>query len=122
AGNLYIAENTLNRIHKVAGATGILTTAAGNTTVDAIRFLNPFGSNGGFSGDGGPAPAAQLNQPQHVAVDAAGNLYISDLSNNRVRRVDVKTGVITTIVGSGPTGNGNGSYSGDGGPATAATL
>jgi sugar lactone lactonase YvrE len=122
AGNLYIAENTVNRIHKVDAATGILTTAAGNTTVDAIRFLNPFGSNGGFSGDGGPATAAQLNQPQHVAVDTAGNLYISDLSNNRVRRVDVNTGVITTIVGSGPTGNGNGSYSGDGGPATAATL
>src|SRR5205823_7692701 len=84
AGNLYIAENALNRIQKVAGATGILTTVAGNTTVDAIRFLFPVGSTGGFSGDGGPATAAQLNQPQHVAVDAVGNLYISDLYNNRV--------------------------------------
>jgi hypothetical protein len=122
AGNLYVAENTLNRIRKVDGATGVITTVAGRTTIDAIRGLTPLGSTGGFSGDGGPATAATFDQPQHVAVDAAGNLHISDLRNHRVRRVDAKTGIITTVVGSGAIGQGKGSYSGDGGTATAATL
>jgi hypothetical protein len=122
AGNLFIAENTRNRIRKVDGATGIITTVAGGGTIDAIRFLAPVASTGGFSGDGGPATAARLDTPQWIAVDAAGNLFISDLFNNRVRRVDAKTGIITTVVGSGPAGQGKGSFSGDGGPATAATL
>jgi sugar lactone lactonase YvrE len=106
----------------VDGSTGIITTVAGSTTIDAIRGLVPFGSTGGFSGDGGPATAARLDTPQHITVDASGNLYISDQGNQRVRRVDAKTGMITTVAGSGPVGLGKGSYSGDGGPATAATL
>ncbi len=71
----------------------------------------------GFAGDGGPAKAALLNGPFDVAFDAAGNLYFSDTFNNRIRRVDARSGVISTIAGNGEKG-----YSGDGGPATAASL
>src|SRR6266852_2526216 len=71
----------------------------------------------GFAGDGGPADAALLNGPFDVAFDAAGNLYFSDTFNNRIRRVDARTGVISTVAGNGDKG-----YSGDGGPATAAAL
>jgi sugar lactone lactonase YvrE len=126
AGNLYLVDNLVSRVRKIDAATGIITTVAGSTLIDAIRFLFPFPtvgfSLGGFSGDGGPATAATLSGPQHLAVDGAGNLYISDNGNQRIRRVDAKTGIITTVAGSGPFGVGKGSYSGDGGPATAATL
>src|SRR6266436_869966 len=71
----------------------------------------------GFAGDGGPAKAALLNGPFDVAFDAAGNLYFSDTFNNRIRRVDARTGLISSVAG-----NGDKSYSGDGGPATAAAL
>src|SRR5712692_2886715 len=71
----------------------------------------------GFAGDGGPANAALLNGPFDVAFDAAGNLYFSDTFNCRIRRVDERTGVISTVAGNGDKG-----YSGDGGPATAAAL
>lgn len=83
----------------------------------------------GFSGDGGPALDAQLCQPWDLAFDQAGNLFIADTNNNRIRRVDAQTGTITTVAGSGPVNgaehygeNGQGSYSGDGGPATQACL
>ena len=71
----------------------------------------------GFAGDGGPAARAKLNQPFDVVYDRAGNLYISDTVNQRIRRVDAETGVITTVAGSGAKG-----FSGDGGPATEAKL
>ncbi|MCA1684124.1 MAG: DUF11 domain-containing protein, partial [Actinobacteria bacterium] len=70
----------------------------------------------GYSGDGGPATAAQLGQPQSVHIDAAGNLYIADWANNAIRMV-TPDGIITTVAGTGETG-----YSGDGGPATEARL
>ena len=101
--NLYIADYNNNYIRKVAAGTGIISTVAGNGSSDA-------------SGDGGPAIAAGFD-PAHVAVDSAGNLYISDFINDRVRKVDAKTGIITTVAGSGVTG-----YSGDTGAATVATL
>ncbi|MDQ2853707.1 MAG: hypothetical protein M3R32_02490 [Chloroflexota bacterium] len=82
---------------------GIITTVAGS-------------GGTGFSGDGGPATAAQLNEPHDVAVDQDGNLYIADLFNYRIRRVDLQ-GIITTVAGTGERG-----FSGDGGPATAAQL
>ncbi|MCY2990866.1 MAG: dockerin type I domain-containing protein [Planctomycetota bacterium] len=104
AGNLFIADAGNNRIRQVDHATGLITTIAGNGTF-------------GYSGDGGPATAAGLNGPQSVAVDSVGNLFIADANNQRIRKVDHATGVITTIVGNGTWG-----YSGDGGPATAATL
>src|SRR5439155_26864799 len=75
------------------------------------------GGSPGFSGDGGPATAAQLSLPYGVALDAAGNLFIADWDNARIRRVDAGTGTITTVAGTGTYG-----FSGDGGPATAAEL
>ena len=109
AGNLYIADTFNWRVRRVDQATQIITTVAGEGT-------------SGFSGDGGLATAAQLDQPSGVAVDAAGNLYIADRANHRIRRVDASTSVITTIAGSGATGVGNGGFSGDGGAATSARM
>ncbi len=103
-GNLYIADEGNNRIRKVNATTGVITTVAGNGI-------------GGYSGDGGPATSAQLSYPYGVAIDAAGNLYIADSFNNRIRKVTAATGVITTVAG-----NGTESYSGDGGAATSAQL
>ena len=101
AGNLYIADTNNNRVRKVSG--GAISTVAG-------------GSTAGFGGDGGAATSAQLNAPMGVAVDAAGNLYIAEFSNNRVRKVSAN-GIISTLAGNGITG-----YSGDGGLATSAQL
>ena len=70
----------------------------------------------GFSGDGGPATKAQLNDPNGIAFDSAGNLYFSDSNNHRIRRIDAR-GIITTVAGTGAIGHG-----GDGGPASKATL
>ena len=103
AGNIYIADQSNNRIRKVDASTGIISTIAGNGTA-------------GFSGDGGPATAAELNAPVDIAFDAAGNLYISDQVNFRVRKINT-SGIITTFAGSGMTG-----YSGNGGPATSAQM
>ena len=104
AGNIYTAEYGDNRIRKISAATGVITTVAGNGTA-------------GFAGDGGLATNAELKGPQGVTVDSAGNLYIADYLNFRIRKVDVATGIITTVAGSG-----SGVYSGDGGPATSAGL
>jgi sugar lactone lactonase YvrE len=100
AGNLYIADGGNQRIRKVAN--GVIATVAGNGTL-------------GFSGDKGPATSAQLSTPEYVAVDSAGNLYIADLGNSRVRLVS--NGVITTVVGNGTAG-----FGGDNGPAISAQL
>jgi streptogramin lyase len=70
-----------------------------------------------YNGDGGPATSATLTVPSGVAVDGSGNLYIADTGNFRIRKVSADTGVITTVAG-----NGNAGYSGDGGPATSASL
>jgi uncharacterized protein YjiK len=107
AGNLYIADSDNHRVRKVS-MSGTITTIAGTGSY-------------GFSGDGGPATNASLAFPTGVAVDAAGNVYIADSDNHRVRKVSM-SGTITTVAGSGPTGYSGGGYSGDGGPATGATL
>ena len=106
-GNLYIADTGDHRVRKV-DPQGIITTFAGTGVA-------------GFSGDGGLATAARLNSGGHVAVDTAGNLFIGDQMNHRVRKVDSQ-GIITTVAGSGPTGLGQGGFSGDGGLATEARL
>jgi sugar lactone lactonase YvrE/pimeloyl-ACP methyl ester carboxylesterase len=100
AGNIFIADTSNNRIRKVAG--GLISTIAGNGTA-------------GFSGDGGPATSAGLKSPSGVTVDTAGNIFIADTSNNRIRKV--AGGLISTIAGNGTAG-----FSGDGGPATSAEL
>ena len=100
AGEIYIAEG--NRIREVMKDGRILTFAGTGAA--------------GFSGDGGPAAQAQLNTPQGLAVDSAGNVYIADTLNNRVRRVDTD-GTITTVAGTGAAG-----YLGDGKPGPEAQL
>jgi uncharacterized protein (TIGR03437 family) len=100
AGNLYIADTSNHRIRKVSD--GVITTVAGNGT-------------GGFSGDNGPATSAQLFSPNGVGVDSAGNLYIADTFNHRVRKVS--NGVISTVAGNGTPG-----YGGENGPASSAQL
>lgn len=102
-GNLYIADYDNQRIRRVDATSGFITTVAGDGTF-------------GFSGDNGAATGAQLSQPSGVAVDALGNLYIADRANNRIRRVDASTRIITTVAGTGTAG-----FSGDG-VATSAEL
>ena len=99
-GNIYVADTGNSRIRKVAN--GTITTAAGNGTK-------------GYTGDGVPATQSEINQPYGVAVDSAGNLYIADTYNYRVRKV--ASGTITTVAGSGIAG-----ATGDGGAATSARL
>jgi len=100
-GNLYIADTDNSAVRKVTN--GTISTVVGNGLQ-------------GYSGDGGPASMAQLNSPEGVAVDAAGNLYITDTLNYAIRMVS-PTGNIATIAGNGAAG-----YSGDGGPASQAQL
>ncbi len=89
-GSIYFVERTNHRVRRIAGD-GMIRTVAGTGV-------------GGFSGDGGPATAADLFIPLAVAVDAAGDLFIADYGNHRVRRVDAETGIITTLAGSDPFG------------------
>ncbi len=113
AGNVYIADSGNNVVRKVTAASGIITTVAGNGALGSSTNV----------GDGGQATAANLNNPQGVTVDIAGNLFIADTSHHRIRRVDAITGIITTVAGNGTaTGSGAGGFSGDGGQAISAEL
>jgi trimeric autotransporter adhesin len=103
AGNLVFSDSLNNRVRKIDSATGTISTIAGNGIA-------------GNSGDHGPATSATLNSPYGLAYDPSGNLYISDFYNYVVRKVDT-TGIIVTFAGNGIPG-----YSGDGGPATSASL
>lgn len=103
-GHLYIAEATNHCIRKVDLKTGTITTVAGS-------------GKKGYSGDGGKATEATMNEPYAVNVDDAGNLFIVDRLNAVIRRVDAATGVISTVAG-----NGKKDYAGDGGKATEASL
>lgn len=102
AGNLYFADSRNHRVRKIA-TDGTITTVAGNALP-------------GFSGDGGPANQAQLHTPTGLALDSAGNLYIADTGNNRIREV-LANGTIGTLAG-----NGNAAYFGDGGSSVLAAL
>lgn len=88
SGNVYFEEGAMDVVGRVDARTGALTIVAGN-------------GDRGFSGDGGPATAAEFASPSGLAIDPDGSLYISDWGNNRIRRVDAKTGIITTIAGNG---------------------
>lgn len=102
-GALWFCDYAAHVVRRIA-PDGTLTTVAGT-------------GEAGYSGDGGPGTKAQLNQPHEIRFGADGQLYIADTSNHAVRKLDIRTGVITTIAGTGKQG-----YSGDGGPATAATF
>ena len=104
AGNLFILDQRACRVRMVDAATQIITTVAGTGSC-------------GYSGDGGPATLAQLNWPYGLATDAAGDIYIADTENFRIRHVSAATGIISTIAGVGSSGSG-----GDGGPATLAQF
>jgi sugar lactone lactonase YvrE len=104
ANNLYLADTHNHRIRKITATTGIITTIAGVGTP-------------GFSGDAAAATTATLALPHDLTIDAAGNLYLADTENHRIRRVDVTTGIITTVAGDGTQ-----AFSGDGGPAVTASL
>jgi sugar lactone lactonase YvrE len=107
SGNIFICD--VQKIRRIDAITGIITTVAGTGTA-------------GFSGDGGPATSATLNQPADVCFDSSGNLYIADRKNNRVRKVTMSTGIITTVAGNGGGACNNSQFAGDGGPATSALL
>ncbi len=112
-GSLYVTDRGNARVRRI-DKQGVITTVAGSGPLG--DFANFNAAPGGFSGDGGPATAAELASPTDVAVDQQGNLYIADHNNNRVRKVDTQ-GMITTVAGTGTAG-----FSGDGGPATKAQL
>ena len=101
---LHICEITSHVIRRIDPRTGIITTVAGN-------------GRAGYSGDGGAARKASLNEPYEVRFDARGNMYFVEMKNHIVRRVDARSGVISTVAGTGQRG-----FSGDGGPATQARL
>lgn len=107
SGTMYIAD-TMNAVIRKVSAGGTISTVAGN-----------FALGSGFSGDGGPATAAQLNLPQYALLGRDGNLYIADTFNHVVRRVDMATGLISTYAGDATLGAG---YGGDGGTPTAGQL
>jgi sugar lactone lactonase YvrE len=102
AGILYIADSQNMRIRRV-DKNGVISTVAGT-------------GRRGFGGDGGPATRASLNRPNRVTVDRSGALYVADVGNHRIRKVDTR-GIISTVAGNGRAG-----FSGDGGPATRASL
>ena len=107
-GDIYIADTLNYRVRMVDAKTGLIHTVAGDGTPGA----NPMDV-----GDGGPATSAHLNMPSDVAIAPNGDIYIADMHHNRIRKVDAKTHIITTVAGSGVWG-----YSGDDGPATQARL
>ena len=104
ANNLYLADTHNHRIRKITATTGIITTIAGTGAP-------------GFSGDTTVATTATLALPHGITIDPAGNLYLADTANHRIRRIDAATGIITTAAGDGTQ-----AFAGDGGPAIAASL
>jgi sugar lactone lactonase YvrE len=104
SSNLYLADTHNHRVRKIAATTGIITTIAGTGAL-------------GFSGDTTVATSANLALPHGLTADSAGNLYLADTANHRIRRIDAITGIITTIVGDGTQ-----AFAGDNGPPTAASL
>jgi sugar lactone lactonase YvrE len=103
-GNLFLSDTFNHRIRRIDARTGVITTVAGS-------------GRKGFSGDGGPATRAEMNEPYGIVLDSKGNLFVADRLNRRVRRIDAGTGIITTLAG-----DGSRSFSGDGGPASEAGL
>ncbi|HEV7347806.1 NHL repeat-containing protein [Telluribacter sp.] len=102
-GNVYLVDQGNQRVRMITPK-GVVSTVAGN-------------GKDGFTGDGEPATSASLRYPTEVTVDAAGNIYISDSNTNRIRKVNATSGIISTVAGNGLYG-----YSGDGGPATSASI
>ena len=123
-GNLYLSSEWTNNIRRVDARTGIIELFAGQ---DAHHYPSEQGNSrpasgpghslGGYHGDGGPAKDAAFYHPEHLARDSKGDLYVCDNSNDRIRKIDMQTGTITTVLG-----NGQRASNGDGGPATEAST
>ena len=112
SGNLYLSDRANGRIREVNAVTGIITTFAGNGIV-------------GYGGDGGNADSAEFNYLLSMTFDSSGNLFFTDANNNRIRRIDAITHIITTVAGDGPEcppPGGCGAFGGDGGPADSGHL
>lgn len=121
-GNLYLSDEWAGTIRRVDARSGVITTVAGQSARHypsergASRpFAGPGLSLAGYHGDGGPAAEAAFYHPEHLAFDSRGDLYVCDNSNDRVRKIDMRSGIITTVLG-----NGQRSSNGDGGPAVEA--
>ena len=113
-GNIYVSDSFGQVVRKITVSTGVITDVAGT-------------GDGGYTGDKGPANKAQLKDPYGIAVDSSGNVFIADTGNNVIRKVDVKTGIITTVAGNGYGADAGGFVSGCGAPtdgikATASSL
>lgn len=123
-GNIYISSEWSNNIRRIDARTGVIELFAGH---DARHYPSEIGNSrpftgeglslGGYHGDGGPANEAGFYHPEHLAFDSNGDLYVCDNSNDRIRKIDMKTGIITTVLGNGQRGS-----NGDGGLATEASV
>ena len=123
-GDLYLSSEWANNIRRVDAGTGIIERFAG---LDGRHYPSEQGNSrpgggpgislGGYHGDGGPAAEAGFHHPEHLAFDSRENLYVCDNSNDRIRRIDRETGVVTTVLG-----NGQRASNGDGGPAAEAST
>ena len=123
-GNLYLSSEWANNIRRVDAATGVIELFAGqdarhhpSESGGSRPYAGPSLSLGGYSGDGGPKEAAAFHHPEHLAFDSRGDLYVCDNSNHRIRKIDMKTGIVTTVLGTGQAAS-----NGDGGPATEAST
>jgi len=124
AGNVYIADYDAYLVHMVNAQTGIMTLVAGDLTGVSASCTNAYecaSGTSGYSGDGGPATTAALDQPRGVNVDNNGNIWICDTGNNVIREVNTKTGIITTVVGNASNASASG-YAGDGAQANSASV
>ena len=133
-GNIYLVSTEENNVRRVDAKTGIISTFAGYNAryypsergtsrpysggIEGATYDFEAGlSLGGWHGDGGPAKEAGFNHPEHLAFDSKGDLYVCDSANHRIRKIDMKSGIITTVLG-----NGQPASNGDGGPATEASI
>ena len=123
-GNVYLASEWTNNIRRIDARTGIVETVFGpharhypSERGESRPFAGPALSLGGYHGDGGPARDAGFHHPEHLAFDSRGDLYVCDNSNDRIRKIDMQSGIIDTVLG-----NGQRASNGDGGPAVEAST
>ncbi len=123
-GNVFLSCEWSNVIRRIDARTGVIEHFAGQEARHHLLeegnsrpFSGPWLSLGGYSGDGGLAKEAGFHHPEHLAFDSNGDLYVCDNTNDRIRKIDMRTGIITTVLG-----NGQRASNGDGGPATEASI
>ncbi len=123
-GNVFISSEWANNIRRIDARAGIIDRFAGwdarhhpSEDGDSRPASGPGLSMGGYHGDGGPADTAGFHHPEHLAFDSWGDLYVCDNSNHRIRKIDMESGIVTTVFG-----NGQAASNGDGGPAVEASV